>query len=145
MGLCGNSPFFVVETETLNGTVEAPVTLTEEAQGVQAAFVGAPVQDRLTVPVKPPVGVTCRLYVAICPAVTPADVEPPLAADIEKSGGGNAILATKASPFPPGVDWKAPAVASPGERVTPVPRILAGFVDVSRPIPVPMSPAAPPK
>ena len=61
MGLCGNSPFFVVGTETLNGTEEVPVTLTEEADGVQVAFVGAPAQDTLTVPVKPPDGVTLQI------------------------------------------------------------------------------------
>jgi hypothetical protein len=151
IGLGGNSPFLDVETETLNGTAEALVTLIEDTEGVHVAFVGAPVQDRFTVPVKPSIGVSCRLYVAVWPALTVADAEPLLAGEIEKPGGGNVILATNASPFPPFVDCKAPAVASPEERLTPVIMGPAGLCPfptarrVSRPMPVPMSPALPPK
>ena len=76
MGLGGSSPFLVVETEMLNSTGEEPLTSSEGAEGVHVAFAGAPVQDRFTVPVKPSIGVSCRLYVAVCPALTVADVEP---------------------------------------------------------------------
>lgn len=46
---------------------------------------GAPLQVRLTDPVKPPSGFNCKLYVAGCPAVIVTDVEPPPAALNEKS------------------------------------------------------------
>jgi hypothetical protein len=70
---------------TLNATEEAPVTFTDEAEALQVACNGAPVQDTLTEPVKPLNGFTCRLKVADCPADTVAEVDPLLTTLTEKS------------------------------------------------------------
>lgn len=51
---------------------------------------GAPVHESVTVPVNPADGASCRLYAAVCPAVTLADVDPP-GADEMVSGGGLAL------------------------------------------------------
>lgn len=50
----------VVETVIVNGEA-VPVTLTDETEAVQAACVGAPLQDTLTEPVNPLSELTCRL------------------------------------------------------------------------------------
>jgi len=91
----------VVLTVTPKGTAAVAVTETGFG-GLQVALEGAPVQVKLTVPVKPPVGLICRLYVAVCPAVTVVEVEPAAAAfKVNDGGGGAATLKTKASPFEP--------------------------------------------
>src|SRR5258708_5514271 len=74
----------VVIRLTVNGTDEAPLKVTVEAEGVQLACVGAPAHVRVMEPLKPLSGFTSRLNTAICPAVTVADSEPPLAASNEK-------------------------------------------------------------
>lgn len=45
-------------TVTLNGTDDAPVTFTDEVEGVQVDWAGVPAQARLTVPVNPEIGLT---------------------------------------------------------------------------------------
>ena len=84
-GLEGKSPRAVVVTEMLNGTEDAPLTFTDETEGVQIACAGAPLQEMLTDPVKPLKGFTCRLKVADCPADTVAEVNRPLTTLTEKS------------------------------------------------------------
>jgi len=97
-----NEPLVVV-TLAANGTDDVPVTVTGVVDGVQVAFAGAPVHVRLTEPVKPPLGFTCRLYAAGFPAVTVADNDPPLATPSEKLDT-DPIFATNASPIPLGLD-----------------------------------------
>lgn len=45
----------------------------------------------------PFVGEACRLYVAVCPVATVAEVEPPVAVSREKSGGR--LIVTVAGPL----------------------------------------------
>jgi hypothetical protein len=61
IGPGGKKPCATVDTVTVNGTEEAPVTLIDDAEDVQVASVGAPVQDTFTEPVKPLSGFTWRL------------------------------------------------------------------------------------
>ena len=56
----GTAEAAVVLTVTLKGTGAVPVTETGFG-GLHVAFEGAPVQVKLTVPVKPPVGLIWRL------------------------------------------------------------------------------------
>ncbi len=83
-GLGGRSPRAVVVTAMLNGTEDAPLTFTDETEGVQIDCAGASLQEMLTEPVKPLRGFTCRLKVADCPADTVAEVDPPLTTLTEK-------------------------------------------------------------
>ena len=69
----------VVVTVMVKRTAEEVFTLSEPGDGVQIASAGAPAQARLTAPAKPFIGINCKLNVAVCPAETVADVEPPLA------------------------------------------------------------------
>jgi hypothetical protein len=85
VGLGDNWLPAVVITVRVNGTGDVPVTFTDEADGEQLDSVGAPLQEILTEPVKPLSGLTCRLYVAVCPAVIVADVELPFETLREKS------------------------------------------------------------
>jgi len=62
-----------------------PLGVTAPGEGVQTAKEGAPVQVSATVPANPFSGEICRLYVAVLPAVTVAEVEPLVAAAREKS------------------------------------------------------------
>lgn len=49
------------------------------------AAAGAPAQANDALPVKPALGVSCRLKAAVCPAVTVTDVEPGAAGEIVKA------------------------------------------------------------
>jgi len=101
-GLGGRSPRAVVVTVMLNGTEDAPLTFTEETEGVQIASAGAPLQEMLTEPLKPLRGFTCRLKMADCPADTVAEVDPPLT-----------TLAEKSVPVPESeITWGLPAALS---------------------------------
>src|SRR5215472_2150499 len=75
----------VVVADTLNAEATVPFGVIEPDEGVQVDSEGAPVQVIATAALNPPAGVTCRLYVAVPPAVTEAVAEPPLATSIEKS------------------------------------------------------------
>jgi len=75
----------VVVTFTANADAVFPFGVAEPGDGVQLASDGAPVQLSVAVPLNPLTGVTCRLYVAVCPAVTVAVFEPPVATSIVKS------------------------------------------------------------
>ena len=72
-------------TVTANGAAEAPLMLADEGDVVHVALAGAPEQVSLTVPVNPASGFNCRVNVALCPAVTVAEVETPFAGPKEKS------------------------------------------------------------
>jgi hypothetical protein len=74
----------VVVTLIPNGE-DDPLGATVAGEAVQTAKEGAPVHVSATVPANPPSGEICRLYVAVLPAVTDADVEPLDAAAMEKS------------------------------------------------------------
>lgn len=116
----GTAEAAVVLTVTLKGTAAVPVTETGFG-ALHVALEGAPVQVKVTVPVKPPVGLIWRLYVAVCPAVTVAEAEPVgVGVSVKEGGAGAATLKTKASPLEPSIDWNAPGVDRPGERVPPV-------------------------
>jgi len=69
-----------VVTVTLKGAGEDPFSVTDVGASEQVANVGAPAQPIATTPVKPFSDESCKLYVAVCPAVTVAVVEPPAAA-----------------------------------------------------------------
>ena len=101
----GTAEAAVVLAVTVKGTAAAPVTETGFG-ALHVALEGAPVQVKLTVPVKPPVGLIWRLYVAVCPAVTVAEAEPVEVGLSVKEGVGGAEGATlkmKASPFEPSI------------------------------------------
>jgi hypothetical protein len=73
-----------VETETMK-ELAFPLTRFRVAGAmVHVAPAGAPVQARVTVPLVPAEPVSDRLYVAVCPLVTVALVEPPEAAPMVK-------------------------------------------------------------
>jgi len=74
MGRCAEAAPVVV-TETVNIEAAPPATATAEGTE-QAAALGAPVQVKVTFPLKPVPGVTWRLYCAVWPAVTSALVLP---------------------------------------------------------------------
>jgi hypothetical protein len=74
----------VVVTLIANGEGD-PLGVTVADEAVQTAKDGAPVHVSATVPVNPLSGEICRLYVAVLPAVTVAEVEPLDAAAMEKS------------------------------------------------------------
>lgn len=74
----------LVETETVK-VLAFPLTRFKVAGAVvHVAPAGAPVQPRVTVPLVPAEPVSDRLYVAVCPPVTVALVEPPGAAPMAK-------------------------------------------------------------
>lgn len=86
------------------GSIPAPVVLTATVKAVGLPFdtgtlagtehvaaVGAPLHASATLPEKPAPGVSCKLYCAVCPAVTAAVVEPP--------GAGPMVTAALAVPF----------------------------------------------
>jgi hypothetical protein len=75
----------MVVTLIANARGDVPVTFNVEADGVHVAWAGAPLHARLTEPVKPPSGFSCRLYCAGWPAVIIAEVEPAVTAASEKS------------------------------------------------------------
>lgn len=82
----------VVVTVTAKAVAFVPLTATELGETEHVDSASASVQSRLTVPLNPPAGEISRSYVAVCPAVTVADMEqfppigqfPPLAAEKEK-------------------------------------------------------------
>jgi len=74
-----------VVTFTWKDVDEDPFNVTVPGTDEQVANDGAPVQVRATVPANPLRGETCKLYVAVFPAITVAAVEPPSAAAKEKS------------------------------------------------------------
>jgi hypothetical protein len=80
-GIAREAP--LVLTVTVKAELDVPLTVTELGATAQVASAGAPLQLKATVPLKPLAGETCKLYVALCPAVT-AVVR--LAEDREKSG-----------------------------------------------------------
>ena len=81
--MSGNvTPCFAVVTVTVKGAA-APLTAGELGDAEHWARAGAPVQVRFTVPVKPPTGLIWRLYVAVWPALTVAEADPPVAAPRE--------------------------------------------------------------
>jgi hypothetical protein len=83
--MCGTiSDGAVVVTLTAHGEAD-PLGVRVVGEAVQTAKAGAPVQVSATVPANPFSGEICRLYVAVLPAVTVAEVEPLVAAAIEKS------------------------------------------------------------
>ena len=45
-------------TVTLNGADDGPVMFTDEVEAIQVDWAGAPLQVRLTAPVKPEIGFT---------------------------------------------------------------------------------------
>jgi hypothetical protein len=57
IGLGGKRPRAVVMTVTVNGT-DAPVMFTDEVEGLQVDWLGAPLQLRLTPPVNPEIEFT---------------------------------------------------------------------------------------
>lgn len=69
----------------MNGTAELPVTFNDDGETEQVAAVGTPLHDRLTDPLNPEAGESCKLYVAVWPAVIVDEVDPPLAAPSDKS------------------------------------------------------------
>jgi hypothetical protein len=75
----------IVVTLTANGDAATPFGVTDALDAAQVDSEGAPVQLSVTVPWNPLTGVTCRLYVAGCPALTVAVFEPPAATSIEES------------------------------------------------------------
>lgn len=75
----------VVVTVTVNGADVGPFSATDAGATVQTANEGAPAHPSPTVPVKPFSEETCKLYVAVCPSVTVAVVEPPAAEARAKS------------------------------------------------------------
>ena len=93
----GTTEGAVVATVAVNADATVPFGVTEAGEAVQSAKDGAPLQLSATVPLKPLTGETCRLYVAICPAVTVAEVEPPVAAPSEKSVPVPASVAARAA------------------------------------------------
>ena len=84
-GLIRTAEGAVVLTDTVVDAASVPFRLTDEGFTVQVAFDGAPLQVKLSVPDRPFCGAMLRLYVAVCPALTVAEVEEPEAAPIEKS------------------------------------------------------------
>ncbi len=82
----GNCAFAraVVVTDTLKGAGTPALTCSGEVETIQRAAVGAPEHCSATAPENPPVGITCRLYCAVCPALTVDVVEPPEPASTEK-------------------------------------------------------------
>lgn len=74
----------VVVTLIANGEAD-PLAVTVAGEAVHTAKEGTPVQARATVPANPLTPEICRLYLAVLPAVTVAEVEPLAAAAREKS------------------------------------------------------------
>lgn len=104
----------VVETLTVNGAGSVPLTIAEAGvteQFVPRGFVPWNAQASATVPLNP-VGAICRLKVAVPPAVTVADVDPP-----------EPVPSTKSVPVPASVTvWGLPEALSAIARVpAPVP------------------------
>src|SRR6516225_6618796 len=91
----------IVVMVTVNATGEVPLTLTLAGEIEQLACAGAPLHVRLTEPVKPSAGFSCKLYVAVCPPVTVAEVEPPAPGPNEKSGGSSSLNTVPAPAEPP--------------------------------------------
>ncbi len=81
----------VVATVTTNGTGTPLATLICAGE-VQLAAVGAPAHVEDTLPLNP--GVSCRLNVAVCPAVTVAERLPPVAGVIVSNGFALPVMAT---------------------------------------------------
>jgi hypothetical protein len=75
----------VVVTFTAKADGIFPFGVTEATEGVQVARDGAPVQLSATIPLNTLTWVTCKLYVAGCPALMIAVLEPPVATSIVKS------------------------------------------------------------
>lgn len=75
----------VVTTCTFTKVAEATFNVTELWLSEHLDACGAPLQAKLTVPVSPPPGARLKLYVAVPPAVTVAEVENPSHAATEKS------------------------------------------------------------
>ena len=75
----------VVVTVTVADAELDPLRVTDGGDGEHAASNGAPLQAKLTTPLRPPPGAMLKLYVAVPPADTVALREEPTAGEMEKS------------------------------------------------------------
>lgn len=75
----------IVDTLTVKGTGVAPEICAELGDALHPPAGGAFVHPSVTVPVKPFTGLNSRAMVAVCPAVTVAEVVPPAGGPIWKS------------------------------------------------------------
>lgn len=75
----------VVVTLTVKGTGVAPEIWAEPGEALHPPAGGAFVHPSVTVPVNPFTGLNCKAMVAVCPAVTVAEVVPPGGGPIWKS------------------------------------------------------------
>ena len=64
----------VFDTVTINAEPVDPLTVTDAGDTEHVEEAGAPVQARATVPLNPLFGVTCKSYLALCPALMVAAV-----------------------------------------------------------------------
>jgi len=67
----------VVVTLTVKGTGVAPEICAEVGDALHPPAGGAFVHPNVTIPVNPFTGLNCKAMVAVCPAVTVAEVVPP--------------------------------------------------------------------
>jgi hypothetical protein len=147
---------------TLIATVAgaACVTVTGEAGPLHVALGGAPVQLTVTMSwsaAAPPTSESWREYMAVCPAFTVAEVEPPAAAPIAKSSGAfivsvsaaDVLAAKLASPpyaalieCDPAASEEVANVPTPEALSVPVPSTVAPSLNVTVPVGVLVLPAA---
>jgi hypothetical protein len=87
----------VVATVTLIGTAAVPLTMADVGETVHVEFAGAPEQVKLTVCAKPPIGVTLKPNVALCPALT-VEVDGEVAVAVKSGVAGACVLSMLTMP-----------------------------------------------
>src|SRR6185437_15680930 len=80
-----SEPRAIVVTLTVKGTGVAPEIWAEVGEALHPPAGGAFVHPSVTVPVNPFTGLNCKAMVAVCPAMTVAEVVPPAGGPIWKS------------------------------------------------------------
>jgi hypothetical protein len=137
-GKCGPNPPLalpgaVVEMVTITDAAELPLTLTLAGtlQTGAGDTLGATAHVKFTVPVNDPVGVSARLNVAVCPAETVDELDPPDGTPIVKLGAAVPVPATAiiCDPLPALSATTRFAVAAPaavGVNVTLIVQLASG-------------------